>query len=208
MDPPVKNFFASAFAESPVMAILRGLEPREAVNLAEHAWDLGVALVEVPIQVPEAVATLEAVVRAGERRERPVGAGTVVRADQLTTIVSCGARFAVSPGFDLDTALAANEYDLPLLPGVMTPSDVQAALGAGLDYQKVFPASVLGPAWLTAMAGPFPTARFVATGGVNGHNAADYLAAGAVAVGVGNAFNDPEQVAALIRLTDTRRSAT
>lgn len=203
----MSEYFAMAFKGQPVMAILRNMTPHRAVAVAEQAWDLGIALVEVPIQDPSAFASLQAVIKAGERRGRAVGAGTVLTTDQLNAVASAGAQFAVAPGLDLRMVEAAARAGLPLLPGVMTPSDVQVAVGAGLTYLKMFPAAVLGTGWLTALAGPFPGVRFVATGGMNAHNAPQFLAAGAIAVAVGSALEDPEQIPLLAGLTDPKRNS-
>jgi 2-dehydro-3-deoxyphosphogluconate aldolase/(4S)-4-hydroxy-2-oxoglutarate aldolase len=201
MERLMSDYFQQVFAGQRVMAVLRGMTPERTVALAERAWDLGIDLVEVPVQVDEAFASLEAAVRAGERRGRDVGAGTVVTIRQLDRVIAAGARFAVSPGLDLAVLHAAGRAGLPFLPGVMTPSEVQAAVGAGAHYLKAFPAAVLGPTWFTNMAGPFPGVRFVATGGVNARNASTFLDAGAVAVGVGSALEDEQQIPLLAKLT-------
>jgi Entner-Doudoroff aldolase len=201
MERLMSDYFEQVFAGQQVMAILRGMTPERTVALAETAWDLGIDLVEVPVQVDEAFASLDAAVRAGERRGRHVGAGTVTTTRQLDRVLAAGARFAVSPGLDLAILDAAARAGLPFLPGAMTPSEVQAAVGAGARYIKAFPATVLGPAWFTNMAGPFPGVRFVATGGVNIHNAAAFLDAGAVAVGIGSALEDEQQIPLLAKLT-------
>lgn len=204
----MSDYFARVFQGQPVMAILRNMAPQRAVAVAEQAWDLDITLVEVPIQDPSAFASLQAVIKAGDRRGRAVGAGTVLTTDQLRAVAAAGAQFAVAPGLDLRLVEAAAQEGLPLLPGVMTPSDVQAAVGAGLTYLKMFPAAVLGAGWLTALAGPFPGVRFVATGGINAHNAPYFLAAGAIAVGVGSALEDSKQIPLLANLTDPKRSTT
>lgn len=202
----MSDYFEAAFGNRPVMAILRGMTPQRTVALAEAAWDLGIDLVEVPVQSDEAFESLDAAVRAGERRGRDVGAGTVITTGQLERVVAAGARFAVAPGLDLAMLDAAARVGLPFLPGVMTPTEVQAAMGAGARYLKAFPAALLGTAWFTTMAGPFPGARFVATGGINGHIASDFLDAGAVAVAVGGALADERQIPLLAELTS--RGAT
>lgn len=204
----MSDYFARVSQGQPVMAILRNMAPQRAVAVAEQVWDLGITLVEVPIQDPSAFASLKAVVRAGDRRGRAVGAGTVLTTDQLKAGAAAGAQFAVAPGLDLRMVEAAARAGLPFLPGVMTPSDVQAAVGAGLTYLKMFPAAVLGAGWLTALAGPFPGVRFVATGGINAHNAPHFLAAGAIAVGVGSALEDSEQIPLLAGLTDPKKRST
>lgn len=197
----MSDYFKQVFTGQRVMAILRGMSPKRTVELAEAAWDLGIDLVEVPVQDDEAFASLDAAVRAGGRRGRHVGAGTVTTVRQLDRVVAAGARFAVSPGLDLAILDAATRAGLPFLPGVMTPSEVQAAVGAGARYLKAFPAAMLGPAWFTNMAGPFPGVRFVATGGVDARNASTFLDAGAVAVGVGSALEDEQQIPLLAKLT-------
>jgi Entner-Doudoroff aldolase len=200
----VNDFFESALAERPVMAILRGMAPERAVAVAGRAWDLGIELVEVTVQSPDAFPALEAVIRAGESRGKPVGAGTVVSVGSLRRVAKLGGRFAVAPGFDPAVVEAAAEVGVPYLPGVATPSEVQAAAAAGLRYLKAFPSVVLGPAWFRALAGPFPDVRFVATGGLDARNAGQFLDAGAVAVGVGSALEDDEQLPLLAQLVNGR----
>ena len=188
------------FGDSRIMAILRGLPERETVELASRAWDLGIRLVEVPVQTPDALPSLRAAVAAGRERGLPVGAGTVISLEQVREVAAGGAAFTVAPGFDPAVATASAGMGLPHLPGVATPGEIQAALRHGLTWLKAFPASVLGTAWFTAMRGPFPQIKFVATGGLDARTAPDYLAAGARAVAVGSALADPEQVHLLSRL--------
>lgn len=185
---------------TPVMAILRNYPPKEAVELATRAWDLGIELVEVPVQDPEAMPTLDAVVAAGRERGAPVGAGTVTSVDQLRDVHRRSVAFTVAPGLDVDVVTASQSLGLPHLPGVSTASEIQAALRCGLTWLKAFPASVLGPAWFSAMRGPFPHVSLVATGGVDAHNAPEFLDAGARVVAVGSALAQPSQVERLAEL--------
>ncbi|MEH0826693.1 MULTISPECIES: bifunctional 4-hydroxy-2-oxoglutarate aldolase/2-dehydro-3-deoxy-phosphogluconate aldolase [Micromonospora] len=192
--------FEALFGDARVMVILRDLPAGETVRLAELAWDLGIAVVEVPIRTPEAVPALRAAVTAGRRRDRIVGAGTVRTPEQVRQAVAAGAAFTVAPGLDLAVADAAAGLGVPHLPGVATPTEAQRALDHGLVWLKAFPAVSLGPAWFRAVAGPLPEARFVATGGVDAGNAADFLAAGARVVAVGSALTDPQQLPRLAAL--------
>ncbi|WP_064445736.1 bifunctional 4-hydroxy-2-oxoglutarate aldolase/2-dehydro-3-deoxy-phosphogluconate aldolase [Micromonospora sp. NBRC 110037] len=192
--------FEALFGDARVMVILRDLPPGETVRLAELAWDLGIAVVEVPIRTPEAVPALRAAVTAGRRRDRIVGAGTVRTPAQVDQAVAAGAAFTVAPGLDLAVADAAAGLGVPHLPGVATPTEAQRALDHGLVWLKAFPAVSLGPAWFRAVAGPLPEARFVATGGVDAGNAEDFLAAGARVVAVGSALTDPQQLPRLATL--------
>lgn len=205
MGGPVTVDFQQLFTDEPVMAILRGLPPHEAVALAGRAWDLGLTAVEVPVEVPEALPSLRAVVAAGRERGLGVGAGTVIHADQVVDVAAAGAVFTVAPGLDLNVARACVHAGLPHLPGVATPSEVQRALAAGFGWVKAFPAAVLGPGWFRAVRGPFPALRIVATGGVDAHNAPEFLAAGASVVAVGSALADPAQVELLAQLRRTAR---
>ncbi|WP_285758378.1 bifunctional 4-hydroxy-2-oxoglutarate aldolase/2-dehydro-3-deoxy-phosphogluconate aldolase [Nocardiopsis ansamitocini] len=189
--------FDEIFTGHRIMAILRGLPPTQTVELAVRAWDLGIDLVEVPIQTPAAVGALRAAVAAGAERGRIVGAGTVITGGQVAQALDAGAAFTVAPGFDPAVLAASVAAGLPHLPGVATPGEVQQAMRHGVEWVKAFPATALGTGWFTAMRGPFPRLKIVATGGLDAHNAPDYLAAGARVVAVGSALSDPAQVDAL-----------
>lgn len=185
---PSGDLLADAARRSPLLAILRGFDPAETVRLCEVAWAAGARLVEVPIQDPSAHDSLAAAVEAGLERGRIVGAGTVTSLDRLETARSLGARFTVAPGFDEEVAIASRDAGLAHLPGVATATEVQKALALGFDWLKAFPAAHLGAGWIRAMHGPFPTARFVATGGIDRGNAADFLAGGAELIAIGQAI--------------------
>ncbi|GAB3697268.1 bifunctional 4-hydroxy-2-oxoglutarate aldolase/2-dehydro-3-deoxy-phosphogluconate aldolase [Mariniluteicoccus flavus] len=187
-------------ATTPVMAILRGFGVEKTVETARRAWDLGIRLVEVPIQSPTDVEALAATVEAGRERGELVGAGTVVSDDHVRQAVAAGAAFTVAPGFDDEVLRTALDAGLAVLPGVATGSEVQAAQKLGLTWVKAFPAAELGASWFTAMRGPFPTMGFVATGGMDAHTGPAFLAAGARVIAVGSALNDPAQLPLLAEL--------
>ena len=182
---------AALLSDRPLVAILRGVAPHEAVRLAHAVWDSGLGVVEVPIQTPDAVPSLAAVAAAAGERGAVCGAGTVISTDQVRVAADAGAAFTVAPGLDPEVLRASESAGLPHLPGVATPSEVQQALKAGCTWLKVFPAGALGAGWFRDMRGPFPGVRFVATGGVGAHNAKEFLAAGAAALGVGGAITRP-----------------
>ncbi len=192
--------FETIFSRTPVMAILRGYAADRAVELAKTAWDLGIVCVEVPVQSPETIESLAAIVREAEGRDVVVGAGTVTTADRVESSRAAGAQFTVAPGLNADVARASEAAGLPHLPGVATPTEVEQALAQGHTWLKAFPASILTPAWIKAMAGPFPDARFVCTGGIDSHNARAFLDAGARGVAVGSALESPEQLPLLAQL--------
>lgn len=120
-----------------------------------------------------------------------VGAGTVTTAEELTQARGAGAEFFVSPHVGADVILAAREAGALLLPGVFTPTEVMDAARHDLKLLKLFPAGSGGPAHLSALRGPFPGVEFLPTGGVSVENAAHYLEAGAVAVGIGSSLFRP-----------------
>ncbi|PRY00806.1 bifunctional 4-hydroxy-2-oxoglutarate aldolase/2-dehydro-3-deoxy-phosphogluconate aldolase [Allonocardiopsis opalescens] len=192
--PENPSGFDAIFGDRRVMAILRGMPPGQTVELAQRAWDLGIEQVEVPVQTPDALPSLAAAVAAARERGRDIGAGTVTTVEQVRAVAAAGAVFTVAPGFDPAVAAASAAAGLPHLPGVATPTEVQQAVRHGLSWLKMFPATALGTAWFSAMRGPFPAVRLVATGGVDARNAAEYFAAGARVVAVGSALADPEQL--------------
>jgi 2-dehydro-3-deoxyphosphogluconate aldolase/(4S)-4-hydroxy-2-oxoglutarate aldolase len=184
------EFFDREFAVSPVMVIMRGLGVDRSLELASLAWDVGVASVELPIQTTTDLEALRAVSALGAQRDRSVGAGTVITLKHVAQAAEAGAAYTVSPGLDVEIVAASLAAGLPTLPGVATASEVQRGITLGLGWFKAFPAAVLGPGWVSAMHGPFPEAKFVATGGVSVTSAPSFLAAGASVVSLGSALND------------------
>ena len=196
--------FEQLFGSAPVMAILRGMGVERSVALATTAWDLGIDSVEVPLQTPEDERALREVVRLGEERGKVVGAGTIVSVDQIAVAQAAGARYLVSPGLDPEIVRAAQAAGIPPLPGVATPSDVQRGVALGLTWLKAFPATWLGADWFKHIRGPFPQVRFVATGGLDASNAAQFLDAGVRVVAVGSALEDASQLERLAALLASR----
>lgn len=194
------SWFDVAFAKTPVMAILRGMGVEKTLQLATTAWDLGIDSVEVPLQNPEDLRAIEAIVARGAERGKSVGAGTIITEEQVHAARDAGASYLVSPGLDAALVWTADAAGLPFLPGVATASEVQAAQVLGLTWVKAFPASWLGEKWFSLMRGPFPEMKFAATGGMNAQNAPSFLAAGASVVAVGSALEDPAQLEKLSTL--------
>jgi 2-dehydro-3-deoxyphosphogluconate aldolase/(4S)-4-hydroxy-2-oxoglutarate aldolase len=195
--------FDEIFGTQRVVAILRGMPEKETVELASRAWDLGIDLIEVPVQTPDALPALRAAIAAGAERGRTVGAGTVITLEQVAAVAEAGVTFTVAPGLDPAILAASTAAGLPHLPGISTPSEIQLALRHGVRWLKAFPAAALGPAWFKIIPGPFPQVNLVATGGIDAYSAPDFLAAGARAVGVGSALADPAQVDLLAELIKT-----
>ncbi|BDZ40987.1 2-dehydro-3-deoxy-phosphogluconate aldolase [Paraoerskovia sediminicola] len=160
---------------------------------AQQGLDLAAALVrgnlpvaELTLRVPGAVEAMSAI--AEHFPDVLLGAGTVVRPDQVDEVVEAGARFIVSPGLSAAVVERAREREVPIIPGVATPSDIMLALELGLGTVKLFPAGTLGGApTVKALSAPFPGLSFLPTGGVSAANMGDYLALDAV-VAVGGSW--------------------
>jgi 2-dehydro-3-deoxyphosphogluconate aldolase/(4S)-4-hydroxy-2-oxoglutarate aldolase len=146
----------------------------------------GVRVVEVTFTVPDAVSVIR---ELAAQSEVVVGAGTVLTLEQAETAVAAGAAFLVSPGLDEQLVRFAAEHDVLMLPGVFTASEVTRARALGVAAVKLFPADAVGPAYLTALRGPFPDLAVMPSGGVSAVNAADWIAAGAVAVGMSGSLS-------------------
>lgn len=166
----------------PVVRASSAGEAREAVDAIHRG---GIAIIEITMTVPDAPAIIREVRRHyGEKVL--TGAGTVTTATQADACLAAGAQFLVSPGISTAVLHIAQAAGKLAIPGALTPTDVMAATDAGASLIKIFPCgSVGGPKYLKALRAPFPSARFIPTGGVNLANAAEYLAAGAFALGVG-----------------------
>ena len=163
---------------------LDGLEV--ALACARCAIEAGLEVIEVTFTMPGAARAIERL-----RREHPaalIGAGTVRSGSELEDAAAAGAQFLVAPGLNPELVEAARRRGLPMLPGVFTASEVDAALRCGVEVLKLFPAEPLGPTYMASLLQPFPSARFVPTGGVSAANAAAYLKAGAVAVAMGSSL--------------------
>lgn len=204
---PGGDWFETAFAGAPLMAILRGMGVERSTKLSETAWDLGIDSVEVPLQTAEDERALRAVVELAAARGKSVGAGTIITPAQVTLAADAGAAYLVSPGLDPVVVRAAQDAGIPILPGVATPSEVQLAVSLGLTWLKAFPATWLGSGWFTHIRGPFPQVRFVATGGLNASNVEEFLDAGVRVAAVGSALEDATQLERLAEVLRTRAAA-
>jgi 2-dehydro-3-deoxyphosphogluconate aldolase/(4S)-4-hydroxy-2-oxoglutarate aldolase len=154
----------------------------DAVPLARALAEGGLPVIEITLRTPCALDCIRAI--CGGCPEVLVGAGTVLEPSQLMAALEAGARFGVSPGLNPEVVRAALSQQLPFIPGVMTPSEIEQALGLGCRLLKFFPADAAGGVkMLKALAGPYEPAgaRFVPLGGVSVSNMAEYLAVPVVA---------------------------
>ena len=188
------------------VAVVRTDSPDALVEVAQALQVGGVVCFEVTMTVPNALDAIRAVTGA-MRGSVLVGAGSVTDAETARAAVDAGARYVVSPVFKPEVVRAAHDAGAAAMPGCFTPTEIQAAHEAGADVVKVFPAGSLGLGFLKGVLAPLPHLRLMPTGGVSIDNAADWLRAGAVAVGVGSDLVEREAVEARDwrRLTENAR---
>ncbi|MER7802551.1 bifunctional 4-hydroxy-2-oxoglutarate aldolase/2-dehydro-3-deoxy-phosphogluconate aldolase [Streptomyces parvulus] len=175
----------AALAAHRLVAIVRGADADAALRTVLTLAEEGVDLIEVSLTGADALGVIERA-RKALGPGRPLGAGTVLTADDARAAHRAGADFAVTPGLG-EGVPAARDLGMPVLVGVMTPTDILTARTLGADALKIFPAAQAGgPAYVKALRGPFPDAPLVPVGGVDEAAARAHLVAGATAVGVGS----------------------
>ena len=180
--------------DSGIVAVIRAKSGEILADVAEALLAGGVEVMEVTFTVPHALRVLERVAdRVGDRAL--LGAGTVLDTETTRAAILAGAEFIVSPSTNADVIRLCRRYDKAVMPGALTPTEVVAAWEAGADIVKVFPADAVGGAsYLKALQGPLPQVKLMPTGGVNLDTAADFLKAGACALGVGGALVESKAV--------------
>ncbi|SHE51541.1 2-dehydro-3-deoxyphosphogluconate aldolase / (4S)-4-hydroxy-2-oxoglutarate aldolase [Seinonella peptonophila] len=190
-----KNLSPSALLEqTKVIAIMRGVEQERAIRSGIALAEGGVRLIEVTLNTPDALSILSAW-REQLPSEVLIGAGTVMSPQMVQDAVAAGASFLITPHFDPAVIDAALERDVEIWPGVMTPTEVAAALRMGLEVVKIFPIALFGPSYIQSLKGPFEQVKPIAVGGVTPENMQDYLRAGAVGVAFGSHLFDPQSIA-------------
>ncbi len=175
-----------------IVPVVRASSSNEARMAAECVCEGGIPVVEITMTVPGAIEVIRELAKHASS-EFLVGAGTVLNAETAQRCLDAGAQFLVSPGFNPATvALAARERVL-IMAGALTPTEVITAWEAGADFVKVFPCGQVGGAkYIKALKGPFPGIPMIPTGGVNLQTAAEFLEAGAAALGVGGELVHPQ----------------
>jgi 2-dehydro-3-deoxyphosphogalactonate aldolase len=179
----------------PLIAILRGLTPDEAVDVGEAIVAAGFRCLEVPLNSPQPLESIRRLRQALDGRAL-VGAGTVLNIAAAREVADAGGQLIISPNTDTDVIRETKALGLLSLPGFFTPSEAFAALDAGADALKLFPAEIAGPKGLKAVRAVLPAAtRVYPVGGVDPDSMATWLGAGASGFGIGSAVFKPGQTA-------------
>jgi 2-dehydro-3-deoxyphosphogluconate aldolase / (4S)-4-hydroxy-2-oxoglutarate aldolase len=182
---PMKTDVIKRIRDVGVIPVVRATTADEAIRAIDAIREGGISVLEITMTVPGAVGVIEQVTtRFGD--DALVGAGTVLDAETAKACIASGARFIVSPALNFEVIAYCREQDVVVMPGALTPTEVVQAWNAGADFVKVFPAGAVGgPSYLKALKAPLPQIELVPTGGVSLKTAADFIKAGAAALGVG-----------------------
>ncbi|MBZ4645333.1 MAG: 2-dehydro-3-deoxyphosphogluconate aldolase / (4S)-4-hydroxy-2-oxoglutarate aldolase [Petroclostridium sp.] len=183
-----KEKVITRICEAGIVAVVRAESSEQALKIADACIEGGVAAIELTFTVPAAHRVIEELAKTYTKGEIILGAGTVMDSETARIAILSGAQYVVSPYFNLDTVKLCNRYRIPVMPGVMTIREVVEAMEAGADILKVFPGEAFGPKIIKAIKGPIPYAKMMPTGGVDVNNVAEWIKAGAVAVGAGGAL--------------------
>jgi 2-dehydro-3-deoxyphosphogluconate aldolase / (4S)-4-hydroxy-2-oxoglutarate aldolase len=176
-----------------IVAVVRADSGALLANVVRALAEGGVTAAEITFTVPDAVEVIKTVKREVGNAV-VLGAGTVLDPETARAAILAGAEYIVAPTVNLDVIRLCRRYDIPVMPGAFTPTEVVAAWEAGADVVKIFPADVGGPAFLKALRGPLPQIRMMPTGGVDLNTAEPFLKAGACCLGVGGSLVEPKAV--------------
>ena len=182
--------FDAALKQIPLVAVLRGLQPHEALAVGAALTSTGWTPIEVPLNSPDPLQSIA--ILASNFPQALIGAGTVLSAQDVRDVHAAGGQLIVSPNFNPQVVREAVSLGLVCLPGVATPTEAFAALDAGAAGLKLFPAEIISPAAVRALRAVLPAdARLLPVGGITPENMSGYLAAGASGFGIGSALYKP-----------------
>jgi 2-dehydro-3-deoxyphosphogluconate aldolase/(4S)-4-hydroxy-2-oxoglutarate aldolase len=185
----IKMNFVDLVKENQVIAIIRGIEKKDIIPVAEALYKGGIKLVEVTMNT-DGASEMISMLHEKFDNQLYIGAGTVLDVEEAKEAIAAGATYFVTPNVDAEIIRFALDHNIGILPGVMTPTEVVQAHKAGAKIVKVFPTSVLGTQYVKELQGPLSHIPMVAVGGVRPDNVADFMKAGAVGIGVGGSLID------------------
>jgi 2-dehydro-3-deoxyphosphogluconate aldolase/(4S)-4-hydroxy-2-oxoglutarate aldolase len=191
-----KQAVMDSIVDSGVTAVMRDIPEEDVVDVAEAIHEGGVTALELTADAKRCSEMIAKVDRALEGTDAVIGAGTVMDAAAARNVIEAGAEFVLAPNLNEEVIEVCNRESVVAIPGVMTPTEADAAMAAGADILKMFPANTVGPSHIGALQGPLGDVPIMPTGGVSADNVSDYFDAGAVAVGAGSALVNYEAIEA------------
>jgi 2-dehydro-3-deoxyphosphogluconate aldolase/(4S)-4-hydroxy-2-oxoglutarate aldolase len=192
----MKSTITNRISDTGLIPVIRAESSDIAMRAIDAIREGGISVLEITMTVPGAIRIIEEVARRFGA-DAIVGAGTVLDSETARACMLAGAQFIVSPALDLEMISCCRRYSIPVMPGAMTPTEVVTAWKAGADFVKVFPANAVGgPSYIKALKAPLPQIQLVPTGGVSLKTAADFIKAGAAALGVGTDLVDTSAIRA------------
>lgn len=172
-----------------LVAVVRAENKEQGEKIIDAIIAGGINFIEITMTVPGAVDIIKAMCeKYASNKDVVIGAGTVLDPETARAVILAGAQYVVSPGLNPATVVLCNRYRVPMLPGVLTPTEAIQALELGCDVIKVFPGNLVGPSAISSLKGPLPQGEFMPSGGVDVPNVADWIKAGACAVGTGSSL--------------------
>lgn len=177
--------------KSGVVSVVRADSAEDAVKIVEAVVDGGIKSIELTYSVPRANDVIADLVARYADTDVVIGAGTVLEPTSARLAIIAGAQFIVSPTFNKEVAKICNLYQIPYIPGVMTPLEAQTAMEYGSELIKLFPGDIAGAAMIKDLKGPFPYINVMPSGGVNESNVAEWFKVGATAVSAGGGVTAP-----------------
>ncbi len=169
-----------------IVAIIRGVDPTEVIDIQEALLEGGINWVEVSLSEEEKGLECIKILNENFGNKIHLGVGTVTSIAQAKKAIDAGARYIITPGLDNELAKEIKELNVEILPGVFTPGEIMQALNLGINVVKLFPASNLGTDYIKNLKGPFPNINIMAVGGVSLDNIRDYYKSGCTSFGIGS----------------------
>lgn len=186
-----KEVVLQRMKEDCLIAVIRAKNKEQGEKLVDSIIKGGINFIEITMTMDEGNPVEFIAFLAQKYKDNPkivIGAGTVLDPETARLVILAGANYVVSPAFNPETIKLCNRYRVPVLPGVMSPTEAVMALEAGCDVIKLFPGNILGPAAISTYKGPLPQGEFMPSGGVDVDNVDKWLKAGAYAVGTGSSL--------------------
>ncbi|CAM3253772.1 bifunctional 4-hydroxy-2-oxoglutarate aldolase/2-dehydro-3-deoxy-phosphogluconate aldolase [Lactococcus hircilactis] len=183
----------SKMVASGVVSVVRADSPEKAIKIVDAVVAGGIKSIELTYSVPMANRVISKLVEKYKASEVIIGAGTVLEPASARLAIIAGAQFIVSPSFDKEVAKICNLYQIPYIPGILTPREAGEALKYGSEIIKLFPGDIASPAMIKDLKGPFPYINIMPSGGVSAENVGEWFKAGAIAVSAGGGVTRPAE---------------